>query len=241
MPFANCLPAAGLIAILLLPPAYSDSAADQYEHARSLGQKLYAEGKFGAAILAFDRAIRASRENVEAYRGRGLSYLRIGNIDRAVNDFNLSNQALGPYREQKFPGLGSYLDWKRAHEIYEDGNQYLSQENYDQAISLYKTALSVYPTFPQCLHNLGIATGKKGDHKQSLQYCLEAISYRQSDWKFWQSLALEWHALGNYKLSLKALDHARGLHPPLPDDVGLIEMIENVKDAWHKTGSRAAR
>lgn len=195
---------------------------------------MYDAGRLGTAILEYDQAINLDPGYYDGYRGRGLAYLRLGRYERAIADFDRSDAQLGPYREQKFPGLGGYLEWKRAHDEYEDANRYLKSGDYDQAISMYRIALSIYPTFPQCLHNLAIALGKKGDHKQASLLCMDAISYRHADWKFWKTLSIELFMLGKYKSALLVMEQARQLHPPVPEEVEIIESIENIKDAMRQ-------
>ncbi len=220
-----------------LPAGQPDagSAARACQEAR----KLYDAGRLGAAIVEYDQAIRLDPNYYDGYRGRGLTYLRLGRNDRAAADFFKSDEHLGPYREQKFPGLGAYLDWRRAHDEYEDANRYLRSGDYDQAISMYKTALSIYPTFPQCLHNLAIALSKKGDHKQAALLCMEAISYRHTDWKFWKTLAIELFMQGRYRQALEDMQYARALHPPVPEEVEIIDSIENIKDAIRQQRARS--
>lgn len=216
-------------------PAGAESAESICIHAK----KLYDGGKTGLAILEYDRAIMLSPDSHAGYRGRGLAYLRIGRIERALADFDKANEELGPYREQKFPGLGGYLDWQRAHVEYQEANKDLQSGNYDRAIMLYNTALAIYPTFPQCMHNLGIALSKKGDHDSAALRCMEAISYRQGDWKFWKTFGLELHMKGRYKFALQAMEHAKELHPPGPDEVEIIESLENIKDAIRQDRDRS--
>lgn len=212
---------------LLAAPAKSETADTTCRQAK----RLYIEGKLGLSILSFDRAISLDPDNFEAYRGRGLSYLAMGRLERAVADFDRANEQLGPYRERKFPGLGGYLEWQRAHEQYEHANSLLQSKDYDGACAAYKLALSIYPTFPQCLHNLGIALSKRGDHDAAARRCMEAISYRQTDWKFWKTLALQFFAQGKYRIALQSMEHAKELRPPVPEEVEIIESIENIKDA----------
>lgn len=223
-----------LLLALLSPRQRLLATPAKLETADALGRqakRLYIEGKLGLSILSFDRAVALDPNNFEAYRGRGLSYLAMGRLERAVADFDRANEQLGPYREQKFPGLGGYLEWQRAHEQYEHANNLLKSKDYDGACAAYKLALSIYPTFPQCLHNLGIALSKRGDHDAAARRCMEAISYRQTDWKFWKTLALEFYAQGKYRIALQSMEHAKELHPPVPEEVEIIESIENIKDA----------
>lgn len=231
----------GLIALTCGLDSLPDCSAraESTESASSLGRKLYEARKFGGAIVAYGQAIGADPKDHEAYRGRGLAYLRKGRFERAIADFDKANADLGPYRETKFPGVGAYLDWQRAHDQYEDANKHLLARNYDQAIGMYRISLSIYATFPQCLHNLAIAVSKKGDHQEAAIYCMEAISLRHTDWKFWKTLAIELFMQGNYVLALQAMEHAKELTPPVPETVEIIESIEIIKDALHEQHARS--
>jgi tetratricopeptide (TPR) repeat protein len=211
--------------------AAGPSKPDTTETLCRQAKRLYVEGKLGLSILSYERAVVLGPDNLDAYRGRGLAYLAMGRLERAIADFDRANEELGPYREQKFPGIGGYLEWQRAHEQYELANNLLKSKDFEGACASYKLALAIYPTFPQCLHNLGIALSKRGDHDAAARRCMEAISYRQTDWKFWKTLALELYAQGRYRIALQAMEHAKELKPPVPEEVEIIESIENIKDA----------
>ncbi len=170
-------------------------------------------------------------ENHQAFRGRGLSYLRMGRIERAISDFDKAGEELGPYREEKFPGWSGYLDWSKAHDIYTEANSLLQAGSYQEAIVKYTQALSIYPPYPQCLHNLAIALDKTGEHDAAAQRCIEAISYRDGDWKFWKTLSLELYAQGKYLFALKAMEHARELNPPVPEEVEIIESLDKIRSS----------
>lgn len=199
----------------------------------SLAKLYYNQNRLGLCLLEYNRAIAEDPGNSEALRGRGLAFLRMGRIDKALEDLQQANSNLGPYRETKFPGLGGYLDWQNAHEDYLIGNTYLRTGAYQRAMEKYRGALLLYPTFPQCLHNLGIILAKTGQHEQAAIACMEAISYRHDDWKFWNTLALELFALGRYRTSLQAMEHARDLKPPAGDEADIIEAIEKIKDTFY--------
>ena len=141
---------------------------------------------------------------------------------------------MGPYRERKFPGLGNYQDWTRAQQQYLDANGELSRGNYTLAINMYEVALTIYPHYPQCLHNLAIALGKKGDYQAAGVRCMEAISFRHDDWKFWRTLGFELFKQGRLRPSLAAFQQAMALSPPVPDRAQLIDDVELVKDYLHK-------
>jgi tetratricopeptide (TPR) repeat protein len=226
--------ACSAILLLLSQRDAALAGGDNVDSIVAQAKSLADAGKLGLSILEYDRAISLQPGSHELYRSRGLSYLRMGRLEKAIDDFDHANEELGPYREQKFPGLGGYLDWQRAHERYLEGNRELGLGHYDGAIALYRDALSIYSTFPQCLHNLGIAYGKKGDHEEAALLCMEAISYRHVDWKFWKTLAIELHSQGKYITSLHAMEHAKELDPPTPEEVEIIEGIEVIKDSMQR-------
>lgn len=194
-------------------------------------ENFYASGKFSSAAYAFSQAISKTPENKELYRKRGLTRMQLGDYERAVEDFRIANQDLGPYRETKFPGFGAYLDWKRARQQYEHANYVLNRlEKPEQAITMYQTALAVYPTFPQCLHNLAIAFGKTEDYDQAVENCIKAISFRYTDWKFWNTLGLELYHQGKPRTAIRAFKQALNLEPSEPNRVAVLENIEFARD-----------
>jgi tetratricopeptide (TPR) repeat protein len=204
-----------------------------------LGQakQLYLAGKLHAANAIYSRLLQSDSQHGEALRGRGLVYLRLGLFDEAIRDLSVAEAQLGPYREGKFPGIvGStgYLEWLKAQKIYDQGNEFLENKDYENAIRKYGQALHIYRRYPQCLHNLAIALGKSGQYHAAEMVCMEAISLRYSDWKFWKTLSNELYMQNKFHVALAAVKEAMHLGPPETEQAELIEDLEIVKDQLRK-------
>lgn len=196
-------------------------------------KQLYLDGKLRGAELVYSRMLAADPSHADALRGRGIVEMRSARYVEAVRDLKAAEAQLGPYREQKFPGIvgsAGYLEWRKAQEIYDEGNELLEKRDYHNAIKKYGQALHIYRRYPQCLHNLAIALGKIGQYNAAEMVCMEAISLRYSDWKFWKTLATQFYMQNKFHNSLAAMQEAMHLGPPETEKASLIEDIEIVKD-----------
>jgi tetratricopeptide (TPR) repeat protein len=203
----------------------------------SQARQQYLDGKLRSAFGLYSRILAVDPDHADALRGRGLVELRVGDYEAAIRDLAAAESQLGPYREQKFPGIvGStgYLEWRKAQGIYEEGNDYLANKEYDNAIKKYGEALHVFRRYPQCLHNLAIAFGKSGQYRAAEIVCMEAISLRYSDWKFWKTLSIELYMQNKFHVAMSAMQQAMHLGPPEPEQAELIEDLEIVKDQLRK-------
>lgn len=218
------------VAVFAAADAAAASTAGELAGQMAEVQALIAGAKFRPAVARLDDILRQHPGEKQALRQRGLCYMHLGQFDRAIGDLKVSIDDLGPYRERKFPGRGAYLDWKRAQEQYADANAVFAAGDYERAIGMYELALSIYGHYPQCLHNLAIAQGKKGLWKQAEDSCMQAISLRWDDWKFWKSLGYFLFKQGKLDRALLAFRKAMELAPPESDRAQLIEDAEIIKD-----------
>jgi tetratricopeptide (TPR) repeat protein len=200
-------------------------------------KQLYLDGKLRGAELIYSRVLASDPVHADALRGRGLVELRTSRYTEAIRDLSAAEAQLGPYREEKFPGIvgsAGYLEWRKAQDVYEEGNEFLEKRDYQNAIKKFGEALHIYRRYPQCLHNLAIALGKLGQYNAAEMVCMEAISLRYSDWKFWKTLSIEFYMQNKFHNALAAIQEAIHLGPPETEQASLIEDIEIVKDQLRK-------
>ena len=127
------------------------------------GAKLFAEGRYGEAVVAFSQAIGKNPHYAYAYHNRGTAYGKLQKYDEAVQDFTQAISIKPDYatafggRGFAYYGLEDYdhaaADFSRAIELnpqyaeayYGRGNAYMSMQHYQEALRDYEQALRINP------------------------------------------------------------------------------------------------
>jgi tetratricopeptide (TPR) repeat protein len=88
----------------------------------------------------------------------------------------------------KFPGTGSYTNWKHAVDSSEDGVDYAQNGNYTMALRCYDEAIQLYPFDALFYFNKGIALKKTGKTKESIPVFAKAIELEPKFYSAWYNL-----------------------------------------------------
>jgi hypothetical protein len=113
-----------------------------------------------------------------------------------------------------FPGKGDRLLWGYALEDYDQGNHYLNQQRYEEAIEKYKQAIARYQFDPDFYANLGVAYCKAGDYASAEQTLTRAAELNKKDWMPWSNLANVYVKENKLKEALTAFQKALACNPP---------------------------
>jgi tetratricopeptide (TPR) repeat protein len=183
------------------------------------------------AVTIYDTAPKKGTDNTELLRSRGMAYLQMGKVGSAIRDFRaaIGSRKVGPI--DQFPGIGSESDWQKAIPIYKEGLAKLGASDTKGAIIMFQQALKIFPQFPACLHSLAVASAQAGAGWQGEVCCIQAISYRPDDWRFWHTLGTILYQ--EYKMqigdptkretAIAAFKNALSLKPPTEDDRGMVQ------------------
>jgi tetratricopeptide (TPR) repeat protein len=85
------------------------------------------------------------------------------------------------------------------------GITYAEQENYNQAIIIFKEAILLSPSFQPSWYNLGLAYNDNKDYKQGIKALLTAINLDSDDETAWNNLGLAYIQENEYLLAIKSL------------------------------------
>jgi tetratricopeptide (TPR) repeat protein len=111
------------------------------------GLGLYRDGRYDAAVLAFDNAVRESPGSAAAYNNRAGARLRIGHLVGALGDYTKAIE-LAPNDPE--------LYFNRA-------NAYMALGNYDFAVQDLNRAIELAPHYAKAYFNRGTARLRNGD------------------------------------------------------------------------------
>ncbi|MDJ0567727.1 MAG: tetratricopeptide repeat protein [Pleurocapsa sp. MO_192.B19] len=103
---------------------------------------LYSLKRYELAIAAYDQAIEIAPENLWVWNNRGEAYIRLGQVEQAIFDFQKAIE-LDPSR--------SFVPWNNL------GKLYYQQQDYQKAIEAYEQALGSKKDYLPALVGLGNA------------------------------------------------------------------------------------
>ena len=137
------------LAAFLLVAAFPILSACATTRMSSLDQglALYRDGRYEAAMLAFDNAVLQSPGSVAAYNNRAGAKLRLGHLVGALGDYTKAIE-LSPSDPE--------LYFNRA-------NVYMALGNYDFAVLDLNRAVELAPHYAKAYFNRGTARLRNGD------------------------------------------------------------------------------
>ena len=159
-------------------------------------------GELNDGIKDYERAISLKEDYAEAYKNRGVTYMKyIKDYERALSDFNrvlsLQPEEKGVYflrgtlygKMLKFED--AYQDYLRALEgikanpwlYYNMGNCLLRMGRYNEAIESYTKAIELRADVPAFYHNRGLAYARQDLVKEALDDYNKALELGPEDGK----------------------------------------------------------
>jgi serine/threonine protein kinase/lipoprotein NlpI len=171
-------------------------AANEAQAAFARGNRLQQNGDHRQAIAEYNDAIRADPTLAVAYTGRGLSYYRLGDRDRAYDDYTAAIRLEPQQKRTSIPYLNRAIVQRERGNIdqaFEDinasvrldpqlalafntrGNLYYDRNDYDRALADYNQALSIDPAYATGYTNRGNAYYAKRDWQRALEDYSNAV------------------------------------------------------------------
>lgn len=118
------------------------------------GVALLEEGKYEAAVEAFEKDVKKERNLDEAYRGLGIAYFELEDYEAAVEAFESAMK----HEAEETAVFCSFL-----------GASYLETEEYDKALDAYERGLSCKDLTEEL--------------EQEIQFNLIAVYEKMSNWE----------------------------------------------------------
>lgn len=158
-----------------------------------------------------------------AHNSMGSVYLQEGNINKAIDEFNLALK-INPDLAEAYNNRGrayqdsgdinqAILDYTRAININPDfveaynnrGIAYKKKNEFDKAISDYNRALKLNPNLAEVYYNRGNAWQKKGDFNQAILDYNKAIEINPHSAQFYTNRAAAYFLMGKQTKAKEAL------------------------------------
>ena len=132
---------------------------------------------------------------------KGNDFLRLGNLDNAIEQYNLSLS----------------IDSTESSIFYNLGNAYFENQNFVNAIEAYSNVIKIDPNKYKAIHKIGVSYQKLEDHDNAIIQFRKAIGViEQNDEKFmssYHSLGVSFMETGAYKDAIQILNEVITLSP----------------------------
>jgi tetratricopeptide (TPR) repeat protein len=147
-----------------------------------------------------------------AYNNRGEVYLRRGDYDKAISDFN--------------EALRIDPDYETAYTLYENrGSAYLLKGDYERAIVDYNRAVRIRPNYALAYHNRGTAYLNKGNIEEAIADFNKALEIDPEYAEAYFNKAIACEKIGHLK---EAIEAYRGfIENALPQYTSYINYARN--------------
>jgi Flp pilus assembly protein TadD len=139
----------------------------------------------------------------------------------------------------KFPGVGSFDNWKASLPLFQQGQEAMKQHQWDQAIAAFKASLDQYPYQWRAHFLLGRATERKGGRMEDAEAAYrESIKLEQNNWRPWKALANVLYVEKRYGQAREALTDAMELHAPKNAHDSMAKLLEAIDAAQHNADTQ---
>ena len=109
----------------------------------------------------------------------------------------------------KFPGKGSLADWERASKVYDQGVDAADEKNYEKAVQLNRSAISIYPHDADFYVSLGVALSSLNRDKDAEAPLRKAIELAPTDFGALCQYGSVLVSEGKFELGRKFLERAK--------------------------------
>ena len=160
----------------------------------NLGLALFAEGKTEEAIHHYDTAIQI-KPDVLPYYYRGNAYIKMGQYQRAIEDFNKA----------------IFLSPNCLEAYYNRGTAYYKINQYQRAIEDFSQAILLNPDYVEAYNNRGLAYGQLGNFQQAIVDFNKVIMLKSNYIKAYNNRGLAYAEIGQYQRAIEDFNKATSL------------------------------
>jgi tetratricopeptide (TPR) repeat protein len=196
-----------LVGAMVMPVA----ATTQMEESVTLvqtGNDLMAQGRYGDALIAFDRAIEMDPYSSLAWNGRGIALLKMGAVKGAPEAFKKAVE-IDPYYVTAWDNLG-------------DSYTYLGR--FSEAIDAYDRAIAVNPNDLYAMVHKGMSLQELGKPEEAMRLYEETVRLAEYevrkhpndaryDARLWANKGDALYRLGRYQEAMDAYSVALQINP----------------------------
>jgi tetratricopeptide (TPR) repeat protein len=167
--------------------------------------------KYQEAVAAYDEAIALEPGYLWAWNNRGEAYTELGEVDKALFDFQ---------RAIELDVAQSYIPWNNL------GKLHYREQDYQNAIEAYEQALTVKDDYLPAIIGLGNVYKNIQEYSQALEYYDRALALAPDYYEAWYGKGSVHEYLGNYQKAKENYQQAYSLKPDWEAVIKSIQRIE---------------
>lgn len=167
--------------------------------------------RYEPAIVAYDRAIAIKPDYVWLWNNRGEAYAELGNIDRAIFDFQ---------RAIELDASKSFVPWNNL------GKLHYQQQDYRRATEAYNQALAIKPDYLPALIGLGNAQKDLKEYSAAMEVYDRALEINPDYYEAWYGKGSVAEYLGQYQQAKEYYQRAFDLRPDWEAVIRALQRVE---------------
>lgn len=204
--------------------------------------------EYANAIRYYDEALLKKADLADVHNNRGIAYLRLSELGKALEDFNKAVEIDPKFEEAYFNRAGVFIDQQafplatadleHIRKTYGDSTNYylkwgdlkFGQGYYEQALAEYDRALTLRPKNVQALVNRGVAYFEKKNFKAAKADFESAVKMDSQQQLAYNNLALIFARENQPEQASKFIDRALDFDPVNPiylNNKGYILLLQN--------------
>lgn len=199
-----------------------------------LGENLYSEEKLKEAIGAFESVLKIEDNHSLSHYFLYMIHNKIGNPKKATFHFKISIASPG---QMGTTNLDKLIDvYKQKHNkpkkkatdsnvLFDQGNKYYREREFEKAIKTYKEAIEVNPDDKEIYFNLGLVYFKVNRLNESIVAYKNAIKIKPDDEHIHNNLGMAYMKLERFDEAIISFQEAIRLRSDYGDahyDLGLV-------------------
>jgi Flp pilus assembly protein TadD len=196
---------------------------------RALGQASYWKN----SETLWNHALAVTGENDVAHNNLGFLFLRRGEVDKAISEFQAALNIRTKNAETHY-SFGTALIQSNL------GNAFAGKRLWDEAIDHLQEAVRLRPDYADAYFNLGSVLFQQGRLDQAIAQWQEALTIRPRDAEARRNIANAFRKQGNLKEAISEYEQALNIAPEDPVTLNnLAWILATCSDALMRDGARA--
>jgi Flp pilus assembly protein TadD len=171
-----------------------------------IGNAYMAQGKFGNAEVAFERAVTLNPTSAETYNNLGEALGELKQYPRALEAFN---KAIG-------------LDQKLLKAKYNQAVSYDRMGNFKYAEFVFRNLIKSNPNYSLSYDGLAVTLSKAGRAKEAIAFHEKAITLDPQEPSYYFNCAISYLMMGNTAKAMEQQEKLKALDPAIADRLASV-------------------
>lgn len=171
-----------------------------------IGNAYMAQGKFGNAEVAFERAVTLDPANAEGYNNLGEALGELKQYPRALEAFNKAID----------------LDQKLLKAKYNQAVSYDRMGNFRYSEFVFRNLIRNNPNYSLAYDGLAVTLSKAGRAKEAIAFHEKAISLDPREPSYYFNCAISYLMMGNTAKALEQQEKLKELDPAIADRLASV-------------------